>query len=83
MALAERVPLDIESYSKAYLEGKLTTIETQELRDAMSPENWRELVQRKYRVVMAHKLAAIKTKTREQIDLSDVVTLLIMLVEKP
>lgn len=76
-------PLDIASYSSAYLRGELTTIETQELRHAMNTEGWRELVMRKYQLVQKHKLEAIKAKTREQLDLSDVCALLVMLIEKP
>lgn len=81
--MAEPAPMDIESYSAAYLRGELTTIEQRELRNAMNTEGWRELVQRRYRFVQQHKLEAIKAKTREQLDLSDVCALLVMLIEKP
>jgi len=83
MTQTERAPLDLKSYSQAYLEGKLDKVETAELRDMLSPENWRELVTQRYHLMQHAKLNAIKAKNREQIDLSDVVALLIMLLEKP
>lgn len=79
---AERVSLDIKSYSNAFLEGKLDKLEIAELRDAMNAENWRDLTRQRYVRVQLEKLNSIKTKTREQLDLSDVVALLVMLVEK-
>lgn len=79
----ERAPLDIVSYSSAYLQGKLDKVEIAELREVLAPENWRLLVGQRYQIMQHDKLNAIKTKNREQIDLSDVVALLIMLLEKP
>jgi len=81
--MAEPAPLDIDSYSKAFLEGKLDQFETKQLREVLSPDSWTELKQERYRLSQLLKLNAIKAKTREQIDLSDVVALLIMLLEKP
>ncbi|HMH95558.1 MAG TPA: hypothetical protein VK577_03115 [Bradyrhizobium sp.] len=83
MTQTERAPLDIDSYSKAYLEGKLDKVEVAELREMLAPENWRELVGQRYQLLQQAKLNAIKAKSREQIDLSDVVALLVMLLEKP
>lgn len=79
---AERVSIDIRSYSNAFLEGKLDKVEIAELRDAMNAENWRDLTRQRYARVQLEKLNSIKAKTREQLDLSDVVALLVMLVEK-
>lgn len=79
----ECAPINIDSYSQAYLEGKLDKVESAELREVLSPENWRELVGQRYQVIQRDKLHAIKMKNREQIDLSDVVALLVMILEKP
>lgn len=83
MTQAERAPLDIASYSKAYLEGKLDGVEVAELRNMLAPEHWRALVGERYQIMQHAKLNVIKAKNREQIDLSDVVALLVMLLEKP
>jgi len=81
--MALPAPLDIDSYSKAFLEGKLDQFGIKQLREVLSSEAWAELKQELYRHSQLLKLNAIKAKTREQIDLSDVVALLIMLLEKP
>ena len=81
--MALPAPLDIDSYSKAFLEGKLDQFGIKQLREVLSPEAWAELAQERYHLSQLLKLNAIKAKTREQIDLSDVVALLIMLLEKP
>jgi hypothetical protein len=78
-----RAPLDIKSYSEAFVLGKLDKVEAAELRDALSSEDWKELVQLKYEAAQHFKLQGIKAKNREQIDLSDVVNLLIMILERP
>lgn len=78
-----RAPLDIASYSAAFLLGKLDKVEAAELREALDPEEWKNLVQQRYQVMQSAKLNGIKAKTREQIDLSDVVALLIMILERP
>lgn len=83
VTMAEPAPLDIDSYSKAFLEGKLDTAELGELRAVLSPESWKELVRQRYQLMQQAKLNSIKAKSREQIDLSDVVALLVMLLEKP
>lgn len=79
----DRAPLDIESYSKAYLEGKLDKAETSDLRAMLSPESWKDLLRERYRLTQLEKLNNIKVKNRQQIDLSDVVALLVMILEKP
>lgn len=81
--MTEPVPLDIESYSKAYLEGKLDRAETADLRAALSSDDWKDLLRERYRLTQLEKLNAIKLKNRQQIDLSDVVALLVMILEKP
>jgi len=80
---AERAPLDIDSYSSAFVQGKLDKVEADELRAMLSPESWRELGRHRYQLTQQQKLNAIKAKNREQIDLSDVVALLVMILEKP
>jgi hypothetical protein len=83
MTQTERAPLDIVSYSSVYLEGKLDKAEISELRAVLSPESWKELLRERYRLTQLEKLSSIKAKNRQQIDLSDVVALLVMLLEKP
>jgi hypothetical protein len=77
-----RAPLDIKSYSEAFVLGKLDKVEAAELREALSSDDWKDLVQLKYEAGQHFKLQAIKAKSREQIDLSDIVQLLIMILER-
>lgn len=82
VGMTERAPLDIKSYSDAYLQGKLDRAETDELIANVTNKEWSDLFRRRQQIVQQARLQAIKAKNREQLDLSDVVALLVMLVEK-
>lgn len=72
-------PYDVKSWSEAYLKGKLSGIEIDELISHLDNAEWNSLLQRRRRVVHGERVGAIMAKGNKS--LHDVCELLAILIE--